>query len=291
MRPAAAVICAVYTLASCSGHFHKPVKAISQYEKSLAAGLDWFADDGRRLSFSRNGSGSLDGISFRWTENAGRIECVFAPGSAIGRTVELHENFDGGFPAIDGEEISYSAVKPRTCVSVTETALPEAAEEPTAEELAAQEGQAAANMCFAFIGWNYKYGGKTPETGFDCSGLVYYVYEQLGYRLGRVSNAQAKQGILIEKENMQPGDVLCFGAPGYCGHVGIYVGQDYYIHAMGAEYGVVASALDDPYLKRPQYEVRRFAGCDWLKADKIDAALAAGLPAPTPPADGEQSKE
>ncbi len=291
MRPAAAVICAVYTLASCSGHFRKPVKAISQYEKSFAAGLDWFADDGRRLSFSRNGSGSLDGISFRWTENAGSIECVFAPGSAIGRTVELYENFDGGFPTIDGEEISYSAVKPRTCVSVTETALPEAAEELTAEELAAQEGQAAANMCFAFIGWNYKYGGKTPKTGFDCSGLVYYVYEQLGYRLERVSNAQAKQGILIEKENMQPGDVLCFGAPGYCGHVGIYVGQGYYIHAMGVEYGVVASALDDPYLKRPQYEVRRFAGCDWLKADKIDAALAAGLPAPTPPADGEQSKE
>lgn len=292
MRPAVAIICAIYTLASCSGHFRKPVKAISQYEKSFAAGLDWFADNGSCLSFSRDGSGSLDGISFRWTERAGCIECVFAPGSVIGRTLKLYENFDDGFPSIDGDEISYSAVKPRSGVNETETeaVLPETAEEPTAEELAAQEGQAAANMCFAFIGWNYKYGGKTPETGFDCSGLVYYIYEQLGYRLERVANAQAKQGILIEKENMQPGDVLCFGAPGYCSHVGIYVGQGYYIHAMGAEYGVVASAIDDPYLKRPQYEVRRFAGCDWLKADKIDAALAAGLPVPTPPADSDQSK-
>ena len=154
---------------------------------------------------------------------------------------------------------------------------------PSPEELAAQEGQDAANMCFGFIGYNYKYGGKTPETGFDCCGLVYYVYSQLGYTLERVANYQAKQGILIEHEDMQPGDVLCFGAPDYCSHVGVYVGDGWYIHAMGAEFGVVASSLDDPYLKRPKYEARRIAGCEWLKTEVIEAALAAGEPLPTPP--------
>ena len=156
---------------------------------------------------------------------------------------------------------------------------------PSPEEVAAQEGLDAANLCWGFIGTNYKYGGKTPESGFDCSGLVYYVYSQLGYTLERVANAQSKQGILIEKDNMQPGDVLCFGAPDYCGHVGVYVGDGWYIHAMGAEFGVVLTSLDDPYIKRPKYEARRIAGCEWLKTEVINAALAAGEPFPTPPAE------
>lgn len=285
MRSAAALLCAAYTLASCSGHFRRPVKAKSQYEKSFAAEIMWFGNDGSALEFFSDGSGRLDGRSFLWTEHGGRIECVFAPYCSIGKTEELFEEFDKGLPVLKGERTRYTVSIPPSNAGdpKAEELLAESEYVMTKEELVAQEGQAAANMCFGFIGWNYKYGGKSPETGFDCSGLVYYVYEQLGYRLERVANAQSKQGILIEKEDMQPGDVLCFGAPAYCSHVGIYVGQGYYIHAMGAEYGVVASSLDDPYLKRPQYEVRRFAGCDWLKIENIEAALAAGLPTPTPP--------
>lgn len=161
---------------------------------------------------------------------------------------------------------------PKPTPTPTTAPTPTPTPEPTEEERIAREGQEAANLCFAQIGQKYKYGGKSPETGFDCSGLVWYVYSQLGYTLERVANYQAKQGILIEEEKMQPGDLLCFGAPGYVGHVGIYVGEGCYIHAMGAEFGVVLTPLDDPYLKRT-YEVRRIVGCEWLKSENVAAGM------------------
>ena len=282
-RPAVAAACLIFALSSCSGHFYVPVevKPKSQYERSFLASADWFGDNGSRLTFSADGSAVLNGRLFSWTESDGCVECIFAPDTCVGKTLKFYEKFDYGLPTLSGEDAAYSIAKPHFDDEASDNE--ELAADLTAEELAASEGQQAANMCFGFIGWNYKYGGKSPETGFDCSGLVYYVYEQLGYRIERVANDQAKQGILIEKEDIQPGDVLCFGAPGYCSHVGIYVGQGYYIHAMGSAYGVVASSLNDPYLKRPQYEIRRFVGCDWLKAEVIDAAVASGQPAPTPP--------
>ena len=282
LSPIAAVLCAVYAFSSCSVHIPKPRHIISQYEKSFAAGIDWYGDSGRRLRLLSDGSGTLDERSLGWEEYEGVIQCSVLPESMIGRSMELTEVFSRGLPVLSCGEEQYSLVKKRK-EPEAEAAAEEKIPEPSPEELIAQEGLEAANLCFGFIGFNYKYGGKSPETGFDCSGLVYYVYEQLGYRLERVANAQSKQGVLIDKESMQPGDLLFFGAPDYCSHVGVYVGQGYYIHAMGSAYGVVASSLDDPYLKRPKYEVRRIVGCDWLKIKNIEAALAAGLPVPTPP--------
>lgn len=282
LSPIAAALCAIYMFSSCSGHPPEPVREKTQYEKSFLTCLDWYDEECDILSFMPDGSGTLNGKSFTWKEHDDLIECSLFPESSIGRSFELTEVFGDGFPALICDSVKFGIEK-KANEEPKEPEVIEEPPEPTQEELIAQEGQEIANLCFGFIGSNYKYGGKSPETGFDCSGLVYYVHEQLGYRLERVANAQSKQGILIDKENMQPGDVLCFGAPDYCSHVGIYVGQGYYIHAMGSEYGVVATSLDDPYIKRPKYEVRRMVGCDWLKIANIEAALAAGLPTPTPP--------
>ena len=281
LSPVAALLCAVFAFINCSVHFSKPRQVKSQVEKSFATCVDWYGEDGSILRLLSDGSGTLNGRALVWKERGGRINCSLFPESSIGRSFELTEVFDKVFPLLECGDTHYSIA--RKAAEAEEAESAEEKHEPTREELIAQEGLEAANLCFGFIGWNYKYGGKTPETGFDCSGLAYYVFEQLGYRLERVANAQKNQGISIAKEDVQPGDLLCFGAPDYCHHVGIYVGQGYYIHAMGSAYGVVASALDDPELKRPKYEVRRIAGCDWLKIENIEAALAAGLPTPTPP--------
>ncbi len=267
LSPVAAILCAIFAFINCSIHIPKPMRGKPQAEKSLAACADWYGEDGSTLRLLSDGSGTLRGISLGWKRTDGVIKCSLLPESSIGRSFELSASSGEDFPFLEGEDTRYSMKK--KAEETKEAEAEEVPPEPTIEELIAQEGQAAANLCFGFIGSDYRYGGKTPETGFDCSGLVYYVYEQLGYRLERVANAQSKQGILIEKEDMQPGDVLCFGAPDYCSHVGIYVGQGYYIHAMGEAYGVVASSLDDPDLRRPKYEVRRIAGCEWLKIENV----------------------
>ncbi len=81
---------------------------------------------------------------------------------------------------------------------------------------------------FAYHGVPYLWGGESPA-GFDCSGLVLYVFRQHGVSLPHYSGSQFLLGQKIVPAALQPGDVVFFGSPIY--HVGIYVGADYFIHA------------------------------------------------------------
>jgi len=79
-----------------------------------------------------------------------------------------------------------------------------------------------------FIGIPYSYGGSTPRTGFDCSGLVRFVYGHFGIRLPHSSWADLSHGRRISRRSLRPGDLVFFyGA----GHVGIYVGRGRFIDA------------------------------------------------------------
>ena len=116
-------------------------------------------------------------------------------------------------------------------------------------------GQQIANYALQFVGYNYSWGGKDPSTGFDCSGLVYYVYGQFGYTLNRVAADQANNGVHVGE--LQPGDILCFySGSSYIGHVGIYIGDGMFVHAQNSATGVVISSLDGYYGTRG-YEARR----------------------------------
>ncbi|MBN3359360.1 peptidoglycan endopeptidase [Clostridium botulinum] len=78
----------------------------------------------------------------------------------------------------------------------------------------------------------YKWGGNTPELGFDCSGLVQYVYKNsTGLKIGRTVYDQLKKGNIIAKNKLQAGDVVFFGRKDIPYHVGIYLGNDEYIHS------------------------------------------------------------
>lgn len=79
-----------------------------------------------------------------------------------------------------------------------------------------------------FLGTPYQWGGNGPST-FDCSGLVKYVYAQHGINLPRVASAQQTVGIAVSKDQLEPGDLVFFGYPAH--HVGIYVGNNSYLHA------------------------------------------------------------
>lgn len=119
------------------------------------------------------------------------------------------------------------------------------------------EGRQVAEYALQFVGYNYCWGGKSPETGFDCSGLVYYVYQQFGYTLNRVACDQANNGVHVEPDQLQPGDILCFySSNDYIGHVGIYIGDNKFVHAQNSATGVVVSALEGYYASRG-FEARR----------------------------------
>ncbi|MGI5976345.1 MAG: SH3 domain-containing protein [Candidatus Limivicinus sp.] len=118
-------------------------------------------------------------------------------------------------------------------------------------------GQNVANYALQFVGYNYCWGGASPETGFDCSGLVYYVYRQFGYTLNRVANDQARNGVHVEPSELQPGDVLCFySGSSYIGHAGIYIGDGKFVHASNSTTGVIISELSGHYSTRG-FEARR----------------------------------
>ena len=118
-------------------------------------------------------------------------------------------------------------------------------------------GREIADFALKYVGYNYCWGGKDPSTGFDCSGLMYYVYSQFGYTLNRVASDQARNGVHVDPSDLQPGDLLCFYSSGsYIGHVGMYIGDNQFVHASTSTTGVIISELSGYYTTRG-YEARR----------------------------------
>ena len=74
----------------------------------------------------------------------------------------------------------------------------------------------------------YRWGGSSPGSGFDCSGLVYWTYGRLGIALPHSSYALYDTGRRVTRSRMRPGDVLIFSG---LGHVGIYIGRGRMVHA------------------------------------------------------------
>ena len=89
-------------------------------------------------------------------------------------------------------------------------------------------GNAIVEYAKSFVGVPYVYGGSTPDSGFDCSGFVKYVFANFGVQLPRTSYSQMNVGTPVTRDQLIPGDLVVFRGGG---HVGIYVGNNYYIHA------------------------------------------------------------
>ncbi len=108
------------------------------------------------------------------------------------------------------------------------------------------------------VGTPYRYGGNTPQAGFDCSGLVGYVFlDAAGLRLPRTSKALAAlDAPRVKRDRLAPGDLVFFGKRGV-DHIGIYVGEGRFVHAPNTGGTVRLDSLDGPYWKENFQFARR----------------------------------
>lgn len=104
----------------------------------------------------------------------------------------------------------------------------------------------------SLVGTPYRYGGNTPEGGFDCSGLVNYVFrDMLDLRLPRTSrDLAAYQGPKIEPRRLAAADLVFFGSGSQVTHVGIYVGEGRFVHAPSSGGTVRLDHLDGSYWRQ-----------------------------------------
>lgn len=108
------------------------------------------------------------------------------------------------------------------------------------------KGSEVAAFAQNYLGCNYVYGGNGPSS-FDCSGFVKYIYGQFGYTLNRTASDQLKNGISIEKSELQAGDLVFFNngrTSKPVSHVGLYIGNGDFIHASTESKGVRIDNLD-----------------------------------------------
>ena len=99
------------------------------------------------------------------------------------------------------------------------------------------------------VGTPYRYGGNTPQSGFDCSGLVGYVFrDAAGVDLPRTAQEIADSAAPhVRRGDLDSGDIVLFGHRGHVDHVGIYVGRGRFVHAPNSGGTVRLDALDAPY--------------------------------------------
>lgn len=130
---------------------------------------------------------------------------------------------------------------------------------PPAEPLPrADRGHDVAIFAMSLVDTDYRFGGKNPEAGFDCSGMVAYIYTQASGLTLRGSAADlARAGRPVAKDRLRPGDLLFFNtrnAP--FSHVGIYLGEQRFVHAPATRGKVRIDRLDSAYFAR-RYEAAR----------------------------------
>ena len=104
----------------------------------------------------------------------------------------------------------------------------------------------------AFLGVKYRFGGTDPDTGWDCSGYVSHVFNNaVGIVLPRNSVAMSERGEPIERANLQPGDLVFFHTLKHAfSHVGIYLGEQRFIHAPSTGKAVQISDMNSGYWAR-----------------------------------------
>jgi len=169
--------------------------------------------------------------------------------------------FDGTGVALASPPSGYSQFMQSLDSIIVGAVMPVAdMEQIAARSAPLSTGQSAQIMAVArdMLGQSVVWGGASPAQGFDCSGLVQYVYRQAGINLPRTADLQFLVGRTVSTSSLQPGDLVYFTTyePG-ASHVGIYIGRNKFIHTSFSK-GVVAIAdMNDSYFVQRYYGAKR----------------------------------
>jgi len=117
------------------------------------------------------------------------------------------------------------------------------------DEQGSTKGENIARMAQSMLGKRYRYGGSTPQQGFDCSGLVYFTHTQVGDYVPRTSRDQLQAAKMVTLDELEPGDLLFYRINGKPSHVGIYIGNKQFVHAPSSGKTVSITTMDNPYFK------------------------------------------
>lgn len=138
----------------------------------------------------------------------------------------------------------------------------------TGFEVPSFEVQEMLDTALSYLGVPYRFGGASPRTGFDCSGLVNHVFRQaFGLSLPRTAREIARNGAAVARGELLPGDLVFFNTRGFLNsHVGIYLGDSKFVHAPNSRGRVRIDDLDNTYYRT------RFNGARRISAAEADAA-------------------
>lgn len=110
----------------------------------------------------------------------------------------------------------------------------------------------------SLIGLSYRFGGNSPTQGLDCSGFMQYIFKRsMGITLPRTSAEMATVGQQVDRANLKPGDMVFFGGGGRVSHVGMYIGNDRFIHAPRTGRDIEITSMNGNYWKSRYITARR----------------------------------
>jgi len=129
---------------------------------------------------------------------------------------------------------------------------------PQAQRAVSELGNEVAMYALGLIDTGYRFGGKNPEAGLDCSGMVSYIYRQAaGIKVQGSAADIARNGRAIARDDLRPGDLVFFNTRNQpFSHVGIYLGDARFVHAPSTNGKVRIDRLNDRYYAQ-RYEAAR----------------------------------
>lgn len=202
------------------------------------------------------GQGTIRGTSVRMRDGASLTSNTlgyYNEGTTMsvigvfGEWYKVKYNDTVGFVHSDYMTISYGSASGNTSVSA-----------PVVGSSSNSLGQKIVDTAMKYMGVPYVWAGTSPS-GFDCSGFVYYVYKECGYSINRTAESIYYNGTYVDKANLQIGDTVHFttSRSNGIGHVGIYIGDDKFIHASSGTGYVTITSLNTNYYTVHYYGARR----------------------------------